>query len=157
MHNMRNRPNLRNARNWLNLHSENRVAAAGREWAVKPSLKKPRAIKQVVSSLSVLGDNESDEDVPMVSVVQNSKGLLESLPQPQAALQSNGTIDGRYKPKYHNPTITKTMLGKTMSLGGAMALLATIQHGHQAVISCPQMNMGTTPGYESGAMHLCSL
>ena len=38
-------------------------------------------------------------------------------------------VNHKFTPKYHNRGNTKTFLGKQMSLGGAMALLATIRHG----------------------------
>jgi len=97
--------------------------------AQSSTTKKPRAIKQVVSTSSLLGDTESDEDAPMVSAVRNSKGLLVTATGRPSVKRNE--INGSYTPKYHNPNITRTILGKTMTLGGAMALLATIRHGHQ--------------------------
>ena len=50
---------------------------------------------------------------------------------PQSDRRSQNEVNGKFTPKYRNPAITRTILSKPVTLGGAMALLATIRHGHQ--------------------------
>jgi len=60
-------------------------------------------------------------------VRRNSRGIpLTPTGRPSIKLNE---VNRKFTPKYHNRENTKTLLGKQMSLGGAMALLATIRHG----------------------------
>jgi hypothetical protein len=73
-------------------------------------------------------ETEDDEDVPTVNDRRrNSKGLLVTATGRPSVKQNE--VNGKFTPKYRNPAIT--ILSKPVTLGGAMALLATIRHGHQ--------------------------
>ena len=80
-------------------------------------------------NLEDLEENEEEDDSFLASgeVRRNSRGIpLTPTGRPSIKLNE---VNRKFTPKYHNRENTKTLLGKQMSLGGAMALLATIRHG----------------------------
>ena len=80
-------------------------------------------------NLEDLEENEEEDDLFLASgeVCRNSRGLpLTPTGRPSIKLNE---VNRKFTPKYHSRGNTKTLLGKSTSLGGAMALLATIQHG----------------------------
>ena len=96
-----------------------------------PQKSPPTATKKpkVVRNLEDLEENEEEDDSSLASceVRRNSRGLpLTPTGRPSIKLNE---VNRQFTPKYHSRGNTKTLLGKSMSLGGAMALLATIRHG----------------------------
>ena len=88
---------------------------------------KPKALRNLEDDEEV---EEDDLFFASGEVHRNSRGLpLTPTFRPSIKLNE---VNRKFTPKYHNRENTKTLLGKQMSLGGAMALLATIlsiRHG----------------------------
>ena len=91
------------------------------------SEKTPSANKKPKAFRNLEDDEEVEEDnlfFASVEVHRNSRDLpLTPTGCPSIKLNE---VNCKFRPKYHNRENTKTLLGKQMSLGGAMALLATI-------------------------------
>ena len=94
------------------------------------SEKTPSATKKPKALRNLEDDEEVEVDCSFFAsgeVRRNSRGIpLTPTGRPSIKLNE---VNRKFTPKYHNRENTKTLLGKQMSLGGAMALLATIRHG----------------------------
>jgi len=95
-----------------------------------PQRSPPTATKKskVVRNLEDFEEEEEEDSLHASGDVRRNSRGLPLTPTGRPSIKLN-EVNRQFTPKYHSRGNTKTLLGKSMSLGGSMALLATIRHG----------------------------